>query len=395
MVPKLKLIEKCSEGFAKKKRIIIFSALCVLLAAVLTLAILFIINVTNPFAFEKIGDSVIEAEKLASHQTQYSKSFAAGFAYKGGAAAYDGEKLNIYDTDGDIDESISLGLKQPIIRICKNYILVYENQNKDFFLIKNGKIIHSGKSEYNILGGCVSENGKILLVEDEPYYKAMLLITEDDGEELYRSHLGTSYVLDASFASNDSYFALTLLNAEIAKERDAVGAFSSSVCIGNIHESETLTAYNIENDVFIGLYPFGSGYTAICQNSMMCFSKDGTFLWKNDLNGEKITYASVCDDKIAAILTNEENIQSLCITDVSGKQTFGEDALSKSTGLSIGKNAVCIGGSDGLRFYNMKAKHVYTVKPPRTLIRFTLFNDSRFVLGISNTSAEIFKGKGK
>lgn len=376
--------------FIKEHKFAAFAGVSALLFAILLLVLYITSHVFNPFGLNKDMSGSYEANSLSSTQFSYSASHSGTLPYKDGAIVYSPSYLSFFDRSGKCGWEISIPIKNPIVKVCKSYIIAAENGGKSFCVIKNGDVVYRGESEYNILNADVSQHGKILLIEDETYYKAMAVVYSKKGEELYRWHSASSYVIDCAFSEYDSHFALTTLTASIAQTQAETGTFSSSVMIFSIYDEDVKNAKTVDGDIFTALYSSKRRFVALSSSSLSCFSSDAKLLWEYNLGGLKPLYVDSYNNRSALILSDESANQTLVIVNSNGEETGRATSLENVNGISMGLYAVGLHCSDGIRLYNTKAVCEYIVEPPRTCSDFCIFYDGQYQIGISNTTIEVF-----
>ena len=121
-------------------------------------------------------------------------------------------KLINYNSFGKSEGEIPLEISTPIISTSGKYFLIAEKGKKKIYLISGNEIIWEKELEGNIDKVSVNKNGYVAVVLSETTYKSVIQTFDDKGEELFKTYLSSTTVMDVDISMDNQYLGFLEIN---------------------------------------------------------------------------------------------------------------------------------------------------------------------------------------
>ena len=134
------------------------------------------------------------------------------FAYDKYITVLSKNKLINYNSFGKSDGEVSVEITTPIVSTNGKYLLIAEKNKKRIYLISGNEIIWEKELDGNIDKIAVNKNGYVAVVLSETTYKSVIQTFDDKGEELFKTYLSSTTVMDIDISMDNQYLAFLEIN---------------------------------------------------------------------------------------------------------------------------------------------------------------------------------------
>lgn len=190
----------------RKNIILAFVIVCLVISTACTLYM----NIDNPllrnvfsgFGLDVSGEDTIDFDKTE----KYAISSCDGnvvISRSTGTFCVDSNMNVLWQTE----DSNSF----PVLKSKGKYVLRYNFDSENAYIIKNGKSTEllTGNP---VIGGTVNENGYSAIITREKGYKSQIIVFSDEGEVLYKWHSADSYITDAVVSPDNRTLAVASID---------------------------------------------------------------------------------------------------------------------------------------------------------------------------------------
>lgn len=223
-------------------------------ASVLTLlSILFVILVARYITEAEFRDYIdakilkkqVEQNTLSQIEIDY-QSTSNVFAYDKYIAILNKNTLSIYTANGEKAESLEINISKPLVSSKGKYLVIAENEGKNIYLIGGTSILWQTEIEGEISRVNVNKNGYVSVIVTHTTYKSVVISYNQEGKELFRTYLSSTYAICADISNNNKYLAIgevdysgTIVKSNIKIISIALAQTEPEKSVINKYESET------------------------------------------------------------------------------------------------------------------------------------------------------------
>lgn len=214
--------------------------------------------------------------------------------------------ISAYDKNGNRKWSVNISVKEPIVDICEKYILVADRKGKSVYIIRNGKLILSYETQYNITTARVNKYGSFVTVTDEDGYKSLVKLIDSAGDELFTWHSAGAYVVDAAVAKNESTLMIAAVNTEL--QGDGKIKYASEMKLFDIDKAVEKASVDFADNILTNVFAVSDGYIVLNANTIVKYDSSGNEKKRININGNcaKIAF----DGKNTAITYTDESYKN-------------------------------------------------------------------------------------
>lgn len=192
----------------KLKKVLIFVLLLLFLIAIVVLISVYFFNLE----FRNWCDEKVLRKGLLQENTKYididGDENTQVYAYDKYVCVFRKKKLEFYSKLGNEVEEIELDINSPVFKSAGRYLAVCEENGQKFYLICDKEIVFQNEIEGNISHINVSRSGYVSIVISNNTYKSIVIVYSRSGEEIFKTNLVTSRVVDVSISQDSKYLAI-------------------------------------------------------------------------------------------------------------------------------------------------------------------------------------------
>lgn len=254
----------------RKNIILAIAIVCLVISTACTLYM----NIDNPLlrnVFSGFGLDVVSENTIDFDKTE---KYAIGIC-DGGAVVARSTKTFCVDSNMNIVWEMDDSNPFPVVKSKGKYVLKYNFDGENAYIIKNGKAtaLVTGNP---VIGGTVNENGYSALITREKGYKSQIIVFSDKGEVLYKWHSADSYITDAVVSPDNRTLAVASID------------FTTNITTGelmyfNFYQEKPYAGKILENNLVLRL-------DFIDKNSLLVVGDSASGVY-NLTGEEKATYS--------------------------------------------------------------------------------------------------------
>ena len=300
------------------------------------------------------------------------------------------DKLTMLSSLGKTEWSIDVSLNNPILSVNGGYILAADRGGKNIYLVNNGKVILSTYSTYNIINASVSNDGKFVIISDEPYYKGLVTVKNADDEEVFVWHSGNAYIIDAIIGNDTNKLALVTVNTS-SDTSDSSQSLLGGIMFFNLYETSPYKTNTFDNSIATNIFRSDSGFIAVTNTKTVAFNADGeiTGEYSYQDNLSKI-YKS---DQLLVIASESADSKKIAVIDNNAKEKFVKNVSQLPNYMSADADRIILGGGNEFGIYDTSGKELYLMHTAKKFDSVLLFEGARRGAGITALSVDILEIK--
>lgn len=192
----------------KLKKVLIFVLIFLILIAILVLIYIYFVNLE----FRNWCDENVLRKEILQTDTKYIEidgdENTQVYAYDKYICVFRKKTLEFYSKVGNKVEQIELDINNPVFTSAGRYLAICEENGQKFYLICDKKISFQNEIEGNISHINVSRSGYVSVVVSNLNYKSIVVVCNRSGEEIFKTNLVTSRVVDVSISQDSKYLAI-------------------------------------------------------------------------------------------------------------------------------------------------------------------------------------------
>ncbi len=195
-----------------KKKVwkVIFIILCIILLVVSI--VLYTTNekcrkILDKYLFRKeIYENNLPTIKLESNENINT------FAYSKYIAILEQNKLKLYNRAANEESNLDVEISSPIYETNGDYLAIAEKNGQKLYLINNKNIVWQNEIEGNISSINVNKNGYVSVIISGTSCKTVVQTFDSKGNELFKTYLFTTNVVDSDISNDNKYLAIAETN---------------------------------------------------------------------------------------------------------------------------------------------------------------------------------------
>ena len=236
-------------------------------------------------------------------------------------------KLSLYNKYGNEEASLDVEISVPIFNCNGKYLCIAEKEGQKIYLISNKNIVWQKEIEGNISDVNVNENGYVSISISGTSYKTVVDTFNANGEELFKTYLSDTNVIDTEISKDNKYLAIAEANFSGITIESSVKEISiekaqknSSDCIAYLYNADANNLiinlkYQNKNKIMC-MYDSKINYIQDSQNNNFSeINIQDTLFTDINLNGKTVKVVK----KSTGLFTAEADIQ---IIDIDSQNVF-------------------------------------------------------------------------
>ncbi len=211
--------------------------------------------------------------------------------------------LELYNKSGNKEHSLDIEISNPLFETNGNYLCIAEKGGQKLYLINNKNIVWQKDIEGNISSINVNKNGYVSITISGTSYKAVVQTFSSNGDELFKTYLGTTNVIDTDISNDNKYLAIAEANFSGIVVQSNIKIISIEEARNNSAESIKYTHIAKANDLIINI-KYNNKNNLICMyDEHIDMLKDGQNSEIINLKNADILFADInLTSKIAKII---------------------------------------------------------------------------------------------
>lgn len=117
-------------------------------------------------------------------------------------------KLSIYDNNGNLENSLSINISNPIIDTNENFAIIAEKDGNKFYVINSTSLLFQQKIDGKINKISINKNGYISIIASNSTYNSIVIVYDNDNNELFKTFLHSTYAMCTCISDTNNYIAI-------------------------------------------------------------------------------------------------------------------------------------------------------------------------------------------
>lgn len=201
--------------------------------------------------------------------------------------------LRIYNNSGKEEKNLNIEITNPIFESKNKYLAIAEEKGQKLYFIAGQEIAWDTQIEGNISKINVNKNGYTSIVITDTSYKAVIVLYNPEGKELFKTYLSSTRAIDTTISNDNKYLAIA--------EVDASGTtIQSNIKVISVDKAQTDADNSIVNTYKSETNKLITNIQYQDRNALVCMYNDSIDVIKNEetktlenLTDKKITFASI------------------------------------------------------------------------------------------------------
>ena len=279
--------------------------LSILLACVLLIVIFTILYSTNEKCREIFDKYIFRKEvyenNLPSINIDSSKNVEA-CAYDKYIGVLEQNVFKIYNKAGAQEQSLDIDISTPIFESNGEYLCIAQKNGPKIYLIANKNIVWQSEVDGKISSVSVNKNGYVTVTISGTSYKTVLMTYNSQGNELFKTYLSTTNVIDTDISNDNKYLAIAEVNFSGIVVQSSIKVISIEEAQKKSSEPIKYTHLAQSNDLLINIKYHN-------KNELVCMYDGHIDVFKEGQNTQLINFSE--HDLIVADINFSDKISTV------------------------------------------------------------------------------------
>lgn len=254
------------------------------------------------------------------------------FAYDNHIGIIAKNKISIYSSKGELENSFSINISNPTISTTGKFAAIAEKDGNKFYVINSTSLLFQEKIDGKINKISINENGYISIIASNSTYGSIVFVYNNDNTQLFKTFFKSTYAMQTCISDSNKYIAVG--------EADYSGTvIKSYVKIIDLQSAKTIYQFNgPENEILTNIN-FSNDDKAICSFSNSIFqiepnSSKKIFDITDEnpfINIDMKNMLSIIERESSGLFSYEYNLKLKSIDSNSESIYFLNNGLPKST----------------------------------------------------------------
>lgn len=271
------------------------------------------------------------------------------YAYKGNILILRNNLLTAYNSNGNEEYTLDIGISNPIFKSSGNYLCIGEKNGNKIYVISDENIVWQKDLEGNISDITINLNGYMAVATTGSIYKTIVQTFDNKGEEQFKTYLSSTYVMDMSISPDNKHLAIAETNFSGILIQSNIKIISIEKARNGDEDSIIYTQTNTEGDLIVNIKYQTKDELAGIYDEHIEIIKDGTNSNISDFSNEDILFVEL-NNKIIKIIKENSKIY-LQVIDSSPENTK-EYEIFEPKEICVSDNVVAINLGSEVLFYN-------------------------------------------
>ena len=272
-----------------KKKVTVTAILVIIILITLTITIAYIAssdvrNFMDKYVlFKSVGESDLAYINVDSDEDFHT------YAFYNYVVILENNKLTLYNSSGNIVDSLDVKISSPIFASQDNYMVVAEKGQQKMYLIKDKKIVWEKNVEGEISRVNVNQNGYVSVIVSGTSYKSVITTFAENGSELFKTYLSNTVAVDADISKDNKYMSF----CEMDLSGTLIESKVKTISIDNAKqnpENAIIFTYSIPSNTLVTNLEYHE------KDVLLCICDNQVYSLKN---GQMEAIASLTDNNIA------------------------------------------------------------------------------------------------
>lgn len=267
------------------KKIIILSFLIVIIILIITMGILYVVNLQFR---DWVDINILQKETYKDDVAVINFNVDANAeicAYDKYIGILSKNKFGIYNSSGKEEKSLDIPINNVLFSSSNKFLGIAENQGQNIYLVSGQNLLWENKIEGSISKIYVNKNGYMAVVIADTSYKTIVSLYNPNGKELFKIYLSTTRVADVTISNDNKFMAL----AEIDTTSSVI---KSNVKVISVENAQTDTdksiayIHNAESNKLLTNIKYQD------KNKLVCMYDNSIEIIQNENNTEILNFSN-------------------------------------------------------------------------------------------------------
>lgn len=246
----------------KIRKILIISALALIIIITLVLSIVYATNVKfRNFMDQYVLMKNVMEDALTSISIEETQTNGI-YSYDKYISILSQNKLTGYNSLGRKEYELEVEISNPIIDTAGRFLLIGETNKQKIYLISGNEILWEKELEGNISRVSVNRNGYVSVVLTGTTYKSIIQTFNASGIPLFKTYLN-SLAVDCDISNDNKYLSF----AEVNTNGTLIQSLVKTISIQNAQENKAeaiISTFTLPSDVTILNIKYQDGNKLVC-----------------------------------------------------------------------------------------------------------------------------------
>lgn len=219
------------------------------------------------------------------------------YAYNNRIVILEQNLLKVYNKYANQEYTIDVAITNPVFESNGEFLCIAEKSGNKIYLISDRQIIWQKDIEGNISNVSVNQNGYVSIAVSGTSYKTVVITFDQKGNELFKTYLSTTNIIDTDISNDNKYLAIAESNFAGIVIQSTVKIISIEDARKNAEAAIIYTHTATQNDMITNI-EYKVGNKLICMyDGHIDFIKDNENTEMTNFTNEEILFADINLDK--------------------------------------------------------------------------------------------------
>ncbi|MBP3597061.1 MAG: hypothetical protein J6J60_06660 [Clostridia bacterium] len=191
----------------EKRTIIKIVLISIISIAIIIVSSLYVTDANFRLSIDKIFNRAIYENNLKSIEISAEDSPIV-YSYDKYIVVLSKGVLKCYDKTAKNVSSIEVNITSPMMKSNGKYLVIGEKNGKNFCVIYENELLWSNSVEGSISEININDNGYVGVIVTNTTYKSVVIAYNNDGVELFKTYINSTYALNCDISNNNRYLAI-------------------------------------------------------------------------------------------------------------------------------------------------------------------------------------------
>lgn len=191
----------------RRKTIIKIVFVSILVFATIIIASLYVTDSNFRLSVDKMFNREVYENNLKSIEIS-SEDNPIVYSYDKYIVVLSKGVLKCYDKTGKNVSSVEVNITSPMMKSNEKYLVIGEKGGKNFCVVYENELLWKGSVEGSISQININSNGYVSVIVTNTTYKSVVIAYNDEGIELFKTYINSTYALNTAISNNNRYLAI-------------------------------------------------------------------------------------------------------------------------------------------------------------------------------------------